>query len=170
VRRCNWTLVIILSATPVAGAQSSDTRHYDQLGFSLDLPPRWTVERSDVPGIVRFHGDRCSPGVTPSRGCREYVVVIRGTALEGETSEAAYRRRMRSWKMITEGRIVVDGESVPWGVMDTGTGRDDPVMRLFTVVVVRDGKWFEFTGWSRAGSYSEAEPVFEAMARSLAFP
>jgi hypothetical protein len=99
------------------------------------------------------------------------VVVIRGTAEEGETSEAAYRRRMRPWKMHSEGRIVVDGETVPWGVMDYGgVGGGDPTMRLFTVVVVRDRKWFEFTGWSRAESFTETEPVFQEMVRSLAFP
>jgi len=41
---------------------------------------------------------------------------------------------------------------------------------LFTVVVVRDRKLFEFTGWSRPESFSKAQPVFEEMVRSLAFP
>jgi hypothetical protein len=172
MRRCQWALVIVLSAVSlVARAESGGARHHDrQLGFSLDLPPRWTVAQSAVPGIARFHGERCTPGETPSRGCREYVVVIRATAEEGETSEAAYRRRMRPWKMLTEGRIVVDGEPVPWGVMDYEGIRGDPKMRLYTVVVVRDRKLFEFTGWSRVESYSETEPVFQEMVRSLAFP
>jgi len=172
MRRCQWTLVMVLAVVSVvARAQSGGTRYHDrQLGFSLEVPPRWTVEPSNVPGIVRFHGERCSPGVTPSRGCREYVVVIRATAEEGETSEAAYRRRMRAWKMLTEGRIVVGGESVPWGVMDYNGTAGDPTMRLYTVVVVRDRKLFEFTGWSRVESFSETEPVFQQMVRSLAVP
>lgn len=167
MRRNTWLLVVMmLSATVVAG-----TRHHDrQLGFSLDLPSQWTVAEVKVPGIARFHGEGCSPGESPAR-CREYVVVIRATAQEGETSEAAYRRRMRPWKMLTEGRIKVDGETVPWGMMDYGSGAPgDPVMRLFTAVVVRDGRLFEFTGWSRPESSSKAEPVFEEMARSLTFP
>ena len=172
MRRNQWMLLIALSAASlVALAESGGARHHDrQLGFSLDLPPGWTVESSTVPGIARFHGERCSPGVTPSRGCREYVVVIRATAQEGETSEAAYRRRMRPWKMLSEGRIVVDGETVPWGVMDYDGIRDDPTMRLYSVVVVRDRKLFEFTGWSRVDSFPEAEPWFQQMVRSLAFP
>jgi hypothetical protein len=169
-----WTVVILLSATClVAPAEPGGSRHHDrQLGFSLELPPRWTVAKSDVFGIARFHAGRCSAAQTPVQTCRELAVVIRGTAEEGETSEAAYRRRTRPWKMISEGRIVVDGETVPWGVLDQGLGgsASDPVMRLFTVVVVRDRRWFEFTGWALAKSFPEAEPTFQQMVRSLAFP
>ena len=169
--RSQWTFVIVLSATSlVAGAEPRRERHRDPLGFSFDLPPSWTVSKSEVPGLSRFHGEGCSPTDQPAQ-CREFVVVVRATAQEGETSEAAYRRRMRPWKMSREGQIVVDGEPVPWGVQDYGSGvPDDPRRRLFTVVVVRDRKLFEFTGWSRPESFSKAQPVFEEMVRSLAFP
>jgi len=170
--RVQWAFVIVLSATSmVARAEPARQRHQDpQLGFSFDLPPRWTVSKSEVPGLSRFHGEGCSPTDQPAQ-CREFVVVVRATAQEGETSEAAYRRRMRPWKMSREGQIVVDGEPVPWGVQDYGSGvPDDPRRRLFTVVVVRDRKLFEFTGWSRPESFSKAQPVFEEMVRSLAFP
>jgi len=170
--RVHWAFVIVLSATSmVARAEPARQRHQDpQLGFSFDLPPRWTVSKSEVPGLSRFHGEGCSPTDQPAQ-CREFVVVVRATAQEGETSEAAYRRRMRPWKMSREGQIVVDGEPVPWGVQDYGSGvPDDPRRRLFTVVVVRDRKLFEFTGWSRPESFSKAQPVFEEMVRSLAFP
>jgi len=170
--RGQWAFVIVLSATSmVARAEPARQRHQDpQLGFSFDLPPRWTVSKSEVPGLSRFHGEGCSPTDQPAQ-CREFVVVVRATAQEGETSEAAYRRRMRPWKMSREGQIVVDGEPVPWGVQDYGSGvPDDPRRRLFTVVVVRDRKLFEFTGWSRPESFSKAQPVFEEMVRSLAFP
>jgi len=170
--RGQWAFVIVLSATSmVARAEPARQRHQDpQLGFSFDLPPPWTVSKSEVPGLFRFHGEGCSPTDQPAQ-CREFVVVVRATAQEGETSEAAYRRRMRPWKMSREGQIVVDGEPVPWGVQDYGSGvPDDPRRRLFTVVVVRDRKLFEFTGWSRPESFSKAQPVFEEMVRSLAFP
>jgi len=169
--RFHWTFVIVLSATSlVAGAEPRRERHRDPLGFFFDLPPRWTVSKSEVPGLSRFHGEGCSPTDKPV-ACREFVVVVRATAQEGETSEAAYRRRMRPWKMSREGHVVVDGETVPWGVQEYGSGvPDDPVRRLFTVVVVRDRKLFEFTGWSRPESFSKAQPVFEEMFRSLAFP
>ena len=165
-----WTFMIVLTASLVAGAEPRRERHRDPLGFSFDLPPSWTVSKSEVPGLSRFHGEGCSPTDKPA-ACREFVVVVRATAQEDETSEAAYRRRMRPWKMSREGHIVVDGERVPWGVQEYGSGvPDDPVRRLFTVVVVRDRKLFEFTGWSRPGSFSKAQPVFEEMFRSLAFP
>ena len=170
--RVQWAFVIVLSATSmVARAEPARQRHQDpQLGFSFDLPPRWTVSKSEVPGLSRFHGEGCSPTDQPAQ-CREFVVVVRATAQEGETSEAAYRRRMRPWKMSREGHIVVNGETVPWGVQDYGSGvPDDPRRRLFTVVVVRGRKLFEFTGWSRPESFSKAQPVFEEMVRSLAFP
>ena len=100
--RFHWTFVIVLSATSlVAGAEPRRERHRDPLGFFFDLPPRWTVSKSEVPGLSRFHGEGCSPTDKPA-ACREFVVVVRATAQEGETSEAAYRRRMRPWKMSRE--------------------------------------------------------------------
>jgi hypothetical protein len=168
--RGQWTFVIVLTASLVAGEEPRRERHRDPLGFSFDLPPGWTVSPSAVPGLSRFHGEGCAP-TDQTAVCRELVVVMQATALEGETSEAAYRRRLRPWKAVTEGHIVVDGETVPWRVHDhAGSGPSDPARRLFSVVVVRGWKLYEFTGWSRPESFSKAQTTFQGMVRSLAFP
>ena len=72
--RGQWAFVIVLSAVSlVARGEPARQRHHDpQLGFSFDLPPSWTVSKSEVPGLSRFHGEGCSPTDKPA-ACREFV-------------------------------------------------------------------------------------------------